>query len=194
MLVVRMHLWKSSGCHAYECCVFLLEVVRIGEARHVYSWGNPDGVNPDEKRVTCTLGKIRMGLIRMRMCITRYQKICATCCQGGSPHKCISKPSTDLYCMWIMWWWFGFWCHQCVDYVEDFDFSKVFLWQQFTKSTKKVIATTTSKLDLKNQSPIFLTEKENPISHVKSNFFFLLKPGFEQKAISRKPNKIQLSV
>ena len=26
----------------------LLEVVRIGEARHVYSWGNPDGVNPNE--------------------------------------------------------------------------------------------------------------------------------------------------
>ena len=25
-----------------------LEVVRIGEARHVYSWGNPDEVDLDE--------------------------------------------------------------------------------------------------------------------------------------------------
>ena len=26
----------------------LLEGVRIGEARHVYSWGNPDEVNSDD--------------------------------------------------------------------------------------------------------------------------------------------------
>ena len=44
MLVIRMHLWKSSGCHAYECRVFLLEVVRIGEARRVY----PDEGDPDD--------------------------------------------------------------------------------------------------------------------------------------------------
>ena len=30
-------LWKLSGCYICECRVPLLEVVRIGEARHVYS-------------------------------------------------------------------------------------------------------------------------------------------------------------
>ena len=41
-------LCQSSGCYFCECCVPLLEGVRIGEARHVYSWGNPDEVNPDD--------------------------------------------------------------------------------------------------------------------------------------------------
>ena len=48
MLVVRMHLWKSSGCYAYACRVPLLGVVRIGEARHVLSWENSDEINPDK--------------------------------------------------------------------------------------------------------------------------------------------------
>ena len=30
-------LWQSSGCYICECRVPLLEVVRIGEARHVHS-------------------------------------------------------------------------------------------------------------------------------------------------------------
>ena len=41
-------LWQSSGCYVCECRVLLLEEVRIGEARHVYYWGNPDEINPDE--------------------------------------------------------------------------------------------------------------------------------------------------
>ena len=41
-------MWRSSGCYVCECRVPLLEGVRIGEARHVYSWGNPDEINPDE--------------------------------------------------------------------------------------------------------------------------------------------------
>ena len=40
-------MWRSSGCYVCECCVSLLEGVWIGKARHVYSWGNPDGINPD---------------------------------------------------------------------------------------------------------------------------------------------------
>ena len=28
--------------------MLLFEVVRIGKARHMYYWGDPDGVNPDE--------------------------------------------------------------------------------------------------------------------------------------------------
>ena len=32
-------IWRSSGCYVCECRVPLLEVVRIKEARHVYSWG-----------------------------------------------------------------------------------------------------------------------------------------------------------
>ena len=39
---------RSSGCYVCECRVPLLEEVRIGEARHVYSWENPDGGNPNE--------------------------------------------------------------------------------------------------------------------------------------------------
>ena len=58
MLVVRMHLWKSFRCYAYECRVPLLEVVRIGEARHVYSWGNPDGVNPNENVCHASSGDV----------------------------------------------------------------------------------------------------------------------------------------
>ena len=41
-------LWQSSVCYVCECRVPLLEGVRIGEARHLYSWGNPDEADPDE--------------------------------------------------------------------------------------------------------------------------------------------------
>ena len=58
MLVVRMHLWKSSGCYAYECHVPLLEVFRIGKTRHVYSWGNPDEVNSDDNVCHASLGDV----------------------------------------------------------------------------------------------------------------------------------------
>ena len=40
-------LCRSSGCYVCECRVPLLEGARIGEARHVYSWGNPDEAYPD---------------------------------------------------------------------------------------------------------------------------------------------------
>ena len=68
MLVIRMYLWKPSGCsmltsvvwtslrrsgyevevvrmsYAYKCRLNFLETVRIWEARHVYSnGGDPDG-------------------------------------------------------------------------------------------------------------------------------------------------------
>ena len=39
---------RSSVCYVCECCVPLLEGVWIGEARHVYSWGNPDEIDPNE--------------------------------------------------------------------------------------------------------------------------------------------------
>ena len=35
---------RSFGCYVCECRVPLLEGVRIGEARHVYFWGNPDEI------------------------------------------------------------------------------------------------------------------------------------------------------
>ena len=41
-------LWQSSGCYICECRVLLLEGVRIGKARHVYSWGNPDEGDLDD--------------------------------------------------------------------------------------------------------------------------------------------------
>ena len=40
-------IWRSSRCDVCECRVLLLEGVRIGEARHVSSWGNPDETDPD---------------------------------------------------------------------------------------------------------------------------------------------------
>ena len=58
MLVVRMHLWESSGCYAYECRVPLLEIIRIGEARHVYSWGNSDEVDPNENVCHASSGDV----------------------------------------------------------------------------------------------------------------------------------------
>ena len=79
MLVVRMHLWKSSGCYAYECCVSLLEVVRIGEARHVHSWGNPNGVNPDEN-----------------VCHVSSGDVCHVLSGGGVPTPTI-KPFSNSY-------------------------------------------------------------------------------------------------
>ena len=45
---IRIVMWRSSGCYVCECRVPLLEGVRIGEARHMYSWGNPNEDNPDE--------------------------------------------------------------------------------------------------------------------------------------------------
>ena len=36
----------------------LLEGVRIGEARHVYYWGNPDGSNPDENVCQVSSGNV----------------------------------------------------------------------------------------------------------------------------------------
>ena len=36
----------------------------------------------NERRATCTLGEIQMGLIRMRICATCHQEMCATCYQG----------------------------------------------------------------------------------------------------------------
>ena len=37
----------------------LPEEVRIGEARHVSSWGNPDGDNPDKNVCHVSLGNVR---------------------------------------------------------------------------------------------------------------------------------------
>ena len=51
-------LWQSSGCYVCECRVPLLEGVRIGEARHVYSWGNPDEADPDENACHVSLGDV----------------------------------------------------------------------------------------------------------------------------------------
>ena len=51
-------LWKLSGCYICDCRVPLLEVVRIGEARHVYSLGNPDEVDPDENVCHASSGDV----------------------------------------------------------------------------------------------------------------------------------------
>nr|CAN66240.1 hypothetical protein VITISV_041840 [Vitis vinifera] len=51
-------MWRSSGCYVCEFRVPLLEGVRIGEARHMYSWGNPDGCNPDENACHVSSGNV----------------------------------------------------------------------------------------------------------------------------------------
>ena len=51
-------LWQSSVCYVCECRVPLLEGVRIGEARYVYSWGNPDEADPDENVCHVSLGDV----------------------------------------------------------------------------------------------------------------------------------------
>ena len=47
MSVVRMRCGSRPDV-MFVNVVSLLEGVRIGEARHMYSWRNPDEVNPDE--------------------------------------------------------------------------------------------------------------------------------------------------
>ena len=49
---------QSSGCDICECRVLLSGKVRIGEARHVYSWRNPDGGNPDENTCYVSSGNV----------------------------------------------------------------------------------------------------------------------------------------
>ena len=51
-------LWWSSGCYVCECRVPLLEGVWIGEARHVYSWGNLDEGNLDENACHVSSGNV----------------------------------------------------------------------------------------------------------------------------------------
>ena len=55
--------YPDSICRLSGCVVSgrvpLLEGVRIGEARHVYSWGNPNESNPDEN--ACHVGKSGWG-------------------------------------------------------------------------------------------------------------------------------------
>ena len=51
-------LWQSSGCYVCECRVPLLEGVRIGDARYVYSWGNQDEINPDENVCHVSSGNV----------------------------------------------------------------------------------------------------------------------------------------
>ena len=51
-------LWQSSGCYLCGCRVPLLEGVRIGKARHVYSWGNPDEGNSDENACHVLSGNV----------------------------------------------------------------------------------------------------------------------------------------
>ena len=51
-------MWRSSVCYVCECRVPLLEGVRIGEACHVYPWGNPDGGNPDENACHVSSGSM----------------------------------------------------------------------------------------------------------------------------------------
>ena len=51
-------MWRSSGCYVCECRVPLLEGAWIGEAHHVYSWGNQDGGDPDENACHVSLGNV----------------------------------------------------------------------------------------------------------------------------------------
>ena len=67
-------IWQSSGCEICECRVLLPEEVRIGEASHVYSWGNPDRGNPDENTCHVSSGNV-----------------CHVASGGRSPYNHVSK-------------------------------------------------------------------------------------------------------
>ena len=58
MSVVRMRYVGCPDVYVYECRVPLLEGVQKGEARHVYSWGNPDRDSPDENTCHVSLGNV----------------------------------------------------------------------------------------------------------------------------------------
>ena len=48
----------------------LLEGVRIGEAHHVYSWGNPDEADPDENVCHVWEGSLQITLRRLEIRVT----------------------------------------------------------------------------------------------------------------------------
>ena len=62
--------YPDSICRLSRCVVSgrvpLLEGVRIGEARHMYSWGNPDEGNPDENACHVLFRKCVPRVIRRR--------------------------------------------------------------------------------------------------------------------------------
>ncbi|RVW33122.1 hypothetical protein CK203_111164 [Vitis vinifera] len=51
-------MWAMTGYYD-DCRVLLPEEVRIGEARRVYSWGNPDRGNPDENTCHVSSGRLK---------------------------------------------------------------------------------------------------------------------------------------
>lgn len=64
----RMRIGGGSDVMLCECRVLLFQGVRIGEARHVSSWGNPDGTDPD--RTVCHVssgGGVPTVMIRIKM-------------------------------------------------------------------------------------------------------------------------------
>ena len=54
MLIIRLYYGADVFMEVVRMSMFckrrllFLEAVRIGEAHHVYSWGNPDDGNPDD--------------------------------------------------------------------------------------------------------------------------------------------------
>ena len=71
----------------------LLEGVQIGEARHVYSWGNPNGGNPDEislresgsekSRHMYSWGNLDEGNLDENMCHVSSRNVCHVSSGGG---------------------------------------------------------------------------------------------------------------
>ena len=62
-------LWLLFECYVCECRVPLLEGVMMGEAHHVYSWGNSDEADPDENVRHGSLGDVCH--MSFRICVPR---------------------------------------------------------------------------------------------------------------------------
>ena len=83
----------------------LLEGVRIGEARHVYSWGNPDGGNPDENVCHVSSGNVchvssgegiptMPPFLTCRFCLSKM---------GELKNNCFLKPRLLFRALWATW-------------------------------------------------------------------------------------------
>ena len=88
-------LCRSSGRYVCECRVPPLEGVRIGEAHHVYSWGNPDEANPDRNACHVSSGggiptvPFRvLSFNRFMGCVLNESSLFGTPTSTATPHPC----------------------------------------------------------------------------------------------------------
>ena len=78
-----------------------LEGVRIGEARHVYSWGDPDEINPDENVCHASSGDVCHVWEGSLQCPPLTCPFCLGK-MGGLKNDCFLKTEVDFF-DWATW-------------------------------------------------------------------------------------------